>query len=199
MLMIILLEIPELNVRRSVTPFRAVRFPTLVLTMLPIGFICAAAFTGCSQSKGNDTNAQVSSPRIVNSVAKDLEQFKGKVIFLNLWATWCPPCRVEIPSLVNLQRKYGDKGLAVVGVSLDPVDPRGGGGAAAVAPFVQKAGINYSVWMIEDYEALKDCPMGLGYPTTYLIGRDGRVLRRYVGAESEETFENDVKLALRTE
>lgn len=198
--MIISMEMLQLNIRRSATPFRAFRFPTLVLTTLLIGFVCAVVLAGCSQSKGNDANAaQAPSPHMVNSVAKDLEQFKGKVVLLNLWATWCPPCRVEIPSLVNLQRKYGDKGLAVVGVSLDPVDPRGGGGAAAVAPFVQKAGINYTVWMIEDYKALKDYPMGLGYPTTYLIGRDGRVLRQYVGAESEETFENDVNLALRTE
>src|ERR1044072_5627290 len=84
-------------------------------------------------------------PKVIASVGKSLEQYKGKVVLLDLWATWCPPCRIEIPGFIRLQDKYCDKGLVIVGVSLDPMDPRGAGGAAAVGPFMKRSNINYPV------------------------------------------------------
>ena len=134
-------------------------------------------------------------PKVVASIGKNLEQFKGKVVLLDLWATWCPPCRMEIPGLVKLQEKYCDKGLVVVGISLDPVDPRGAGGAAAVGPFMKRTKINYPVWMVEDRHALEQYPVD-AYPTTYLIGRDGKIKHRYIGAQPDEVFEADVTAAL---
>ncbi len=134
-------------------------------------------------------------PKVVASVGKSLDQFKGKVILLDLWATWCPPCRIEIPGLVKLQNKYCDQGLVVVGVALDPVDPRGAGGAAAVGPFAKKAKINYPVWMVENRQALENYLVD-AYPTTYLIGRDGKIVKRYVGAQPDEVFEADITAAL---
>ena len=134
-------------------------------------------------------------PKVIASVGKSLEQFKGKVVLLDLWATWCPPCRIEIPGLVKLQDKYCDKGLVVVGISVDPVDPRGAGGAAAVGPFMKNAKINYPVWMVEDRQALGEYPVD-AYPTTYLIGRDGKIKNRYVGAQPDEVFEADITAAL---
>ena len=163
----------------------------LVALIWPIGWAAGAESKG---KTGDDGEA--ASPPVVKNVAKDLEQFKGKVVLLDLWTTWCGPCRIEIPTLINLQQKYGDKGLVVVGVSLDPIDPRGRGGKAAVAPFVRKTGINYTVWMIEDLEAIKTYDWEGAYPTTYLIGRDGRVLKHYRGAQPEEAFETDLKSLL---
>lgn len=98
--------------------------------------------------------------------------------------------------MIELQKKYRDKDFAVVGVSLDPIDPRGGGGASAVGPFMRRMGINYRVWMIEDYKALANYEMGAGYPTTYLIARDGRIVKQYVGAQFDETFEKDILAVL---
>ena len=134
-------------------------------------------------------------PKVIASVGKGLEQYKGKVVLLDLWATWCPPCRIEIPGLVKLQDKYCDKGLVIVGISLDPIDSRGAGGAAAVGPFMKKASINYPVWMVEDRHALEQYQVD-AYPTTYLIGRDGKIKKRYVGAQPDDVFETDIAAAL---
>lgn len=134
-------------------------------------------------------------PKVIASVGKSLEQFKGKVVLLDLWATWCPPCRIGIPGFVKLQDKYCDKGLVIVGISLDPVDPRGAGGAEAVGPFMKKAKINYPVWMVEDRQALEKYLVD-AYPTTYLIGRDGKIKNRYVGAQPDEVIEAAIAAAL---
>ena len=67
--------------------------------------------------------------------------FAGKVVILDFWATWCPPCKAEIPGFVELQKKYGDKGLVIVGVSLDEKGP------AVVKPFMQQFGVNYPIVM----------------------------------------------------
>ena len=160
----------------------------------------AIALTGCSDSEsgpGATSSPKPSpTPMLVSSVPQSLEQFRGKVVLLDLWATWCPPCIREIPGFVKLQEKYRDKGFEIVGVSLDPVDPRGGGGAAAVAPFMQKMGINYTIWLVNSYDALGKYPLGQGYPTTYIINREGRPVKQYVGLQPEATFENDIKSLL---
>src|ERR1044071_6252449 len=162
--------------------------------------ISAIAFTGCNDSEGEKKAASSAkpggAPTVVSDVSQSLEQFKGKVVLLDLWATWCPPCKAEIPSFVRLQQKYRDQGFEIVGVSLDPVDPRGGGGAAAVGPVMQQMGINYTVWLGHSREALGKFPLGQGYPTTYIINRDGRPVKQYVGLTPEATFENDIKSLL---
>jgi thiol-disulfide isomerase/thioredoxin len=160
---------------------------------------------GCEMSKdGNDASSggsakpasAVAAPAMIDSVPQQLEAFRGKVVILDLWATWCPPCRVEIPGFIDLQTRYRDKGVEVIGVSLDPVDSRGGAGAAAVGPFMQQFGINYTIWMINNYKALGKYPLGQGYPTTYVLNRDGSVYKVYVGAQPKATFENDIKQLL---
>lgn len=135
-------------------------------------------------------------PMMITSLPERLEEFRGKVILLDLWATWCPPCRMEIPGFIRLQNKYRDQGLEVIGISLDPLDPRGGGGAAAVGPFVQQFGINYTIWMVNKLDALGKYQLGQGYPTTYIIDRDGNVIKKYVGAQPENRFEDDIKRLL---
>ncbi len=150
-----------------------------------------------SKSNTATTTIAVSAePVAIKSVAQSLEAYRGKVVILDLWATWCGPCRMEIPDFIKLQNQYGPQGLAIVGVSIDPVDPRGGGGAAAVAPFMKNYGINYNIWTINEISALGPYQMGSGIPTTYVIDRNGKIVQKYVGVRPMSVFENDVKKLL---
>jgi cytochrome c biogenesis protein CcmG/thiol:disulfide interchange protein DsbE len=117
-----------------------------------------------------------------------LADYRGKVVLLNFWATWCGPCRVEIPGFVDLQSKYRDQGLVVIGISMDD-DP------APVREFYQRYRMNYPVAMGDD--ALADRFGGiLGLPTTFVIQRDGHIYAKLMGLEDIETFEEAVKKLL---
>jgi len=124
---------------------------------------------------------------------KDLEgktvkssDFKGKVVILDFWATWCPPCRAEIPHFVDLQKTYGDKGLTVIGVSLDE------GGPKVVKEFSQKFKVNYPMVMGND-KIVSDYGGVEGIPTTFVIDRQGRIVNKHVGYADKETFEKEIK------
>ena len=115
--------------------------------------------------------------------ALSLSDFKGKVVFVNFWATWCGPCQDEIPSLIELQNQYASKGFTVVGIAMDEE------GKGVVAPFVakelydvhgQKLHINYPILLGSD-EASDKFGGILGYPTSFLISRDGQVLMKFQG------------------
>jgi peroxiredoxin len=118
------------------------------------------------------------------------DQFKGKVVILDFWATWCPPCRTEIPGYVALQKKYGADGLVVVGVSVDT------GGTAEVKQFIKDFGINYTVVMGDDDIVSAFGPID-GYPTTFIIDRDGLVRNKKLGKKPAADFERDVLAVLR--
>ncbi len=112
-----------------------------------------------------------------------LSQFRGKVVLINFWATWCDPCRIEIPWLIEMQQKYGDKGFTVLGVAMDEEGKR------EVAPFVakerfnvngQKLPMSYPILLGNDAMADKFGGL-LGYPTSILISRDGKIIKRITG------------------
>lgn len=112
--------------------------------------------------------------------------FKGKVVILNFWATWCPPCRAEIPSFVELQKKYGDKGLAVVGISVDQ------GGMGTVKSFAEKNGINYPVVLADD--KITGAFGGIeAIPTTFVIDRAGHIVKQHRGLTGKSEFEEEIK------
>jgi len=100
-------------------------------------------------------------------------QFKGSVLVLDFWATWCGPCISEIPTLNRLQEKYADKGLKVIGVTLASGEPK------EVKPFITRNKMKYTVLMGDDNQAY-DFNL-VGFPTTYLITRDLKIYRKYVG------------------
>ncbi len=119
-----------------------------------------------------------------------LTDFKGKVVVLNFWATWCPPCREEIPDLIALQKQYAAQGVVVVGVSMDEGD------AAPVARFAKKMGINYPVVMgkpetAEAYDGIQVLP------TTFIIDRQGNVVDGLQGATDRAGFEAKIKPLLK--
>jgi peroxiredoxin len=118
------------------------------------------------------------------------DQFKGKVVVLDFWATWCPPCRAEIPGYTELMRKYEKEGLVIIGASVDQ------GGAEVVKPFAQKMGINYPLVMADEAIATAFGATE-AIPTTVIIDRDGQVRHRKVGAEETSEYEKTILSVLR--
>lgn len=104
-----------------------------------------------------------------------LAELRGRVVLLNVWATWCPPCREEIPVLQALHESHASEGLEVVGVSVDAA-----GEAAAVGRFADQFGVTYPIWL-DPQERVSSAFRTTGVPTTLLIDRDGTLLWRHVG------------------
>jgi thiol-disulfide isomerase/thioredoxin len=111
--------------------------------------------------------------------------FDGKVVILDFWATWCPPCKAEIPGFIELQKKYGEKGLVVVGVSLDEQGP------SVVKQFMNQFGMNYPVVM-GNIKTMEDFG-GKAIPTSFVIDRSGKVVAKHVGFASKQTFEKEIE------
>jgi thiol-disulfide isomerase/thioredoxin len=127
-----------------------------------------------------------------------LSQFQGKVVLVNFWATWCDPCRVEIPWLIEMQQKYGARGFTVLGVAMDEE------GRSVVAPFVEKerfdvngakSPMNYPILIGNDAAADKFGGL-LGYPTSVLISRDGRQIKRITGLISYDEISKSIESQL---
>ena len=117
-----------------------------------------------------------------------LRDHQGQVVLINLWATWCGPCREETPGLVRLYREMGPKGLEVVGLSLDV------GGRDKVRAFAQRFAVPYPIVFPEPMSQLADTVEGV--PTTILVDKEGRVAKTYVGAVEREVFVSDVNALL---
>jgi peroxiredoxin len=120
-----------------------------------------------------------------------LSDLRGKAVVLNFWATWCPPCKQEIPWFVDLQKRYSGQGLQIVGVSMDDGDPKD------VVKFAAENSINYPILIGQDKVA--DEYGGIEYlPTTFYIGRNGVVVDRVFGQAGREEIEQDIQRAIAT-
>ncbi len=108
-----------------------------------------------------------------------LERLRDKVVLLNIWATWCIPCRTEMPELQRLYQQYAPRGLEVVGVSIDA-----GGEDASVQSFAREYGMTFPLWRDPDGR-VSTTFAAIGVPATYLIGRDGTLLWRKLGPIAE--------------
>jgi thiol-disulfide isomerase/thioredoxin len=115
---------------------------------------------------------------------------KGKVVLLDFWATWCGPCKIEIPWFVEFQKRYGKDGLQVVGVSVDDT-------AEKLRPYVLDMKMNYPVLIGLDHDDVQDAygPM-LGIPVSVLISRDGRICGRHTGLAAKDEFEREIRALL---
>jgi thiol-disulfide isomerase/thioredoxin len=119
-----------------------------------------------------------------------LADLKGKVILLDFWATWCGPCKIEIPWFVEFQNRYGKDGLQVVGVSVDDTVEK-------LRPYVSELKMNYPVLIGLNRDDVQDAygPM-LGIPVAVVISRDGKVCARHTGLSSKDGFEREIKALL---
>jgi thiol-disulfide isomerase/thioredoxin len=118
-----------------------------------------------------------------------LSDLKGKAVVLDFWATWCVPCKIEMPWFVELQNQYGPEGLAVIGVAMDDSSNE------EIAKFAKELGVNYPI--LRGKEAVGEAYGGLpGLPTTFFIGRDGKIVDQDAGLVSRKVIEENIKLAL---
>ncbi len=118
-----------------------------------------------------------------------LSDYKGKVVLLDFWATYCGPCKIEIPWFMDFERRHKNQGFSVLGVSMDD------DGWDAVRPFVNDLAINYRVMVGNDSTAEKYGGIE-ALPTTFLIDRDGMIASVHVGLTSKSEIENDIEQLL---
>jgi peroxiredoxin len=131
----------------------------------------------------NFTLADASGAKVV------LANYKGKVVLLNFWATWCGPCKVEIPWFVEFNKTYKDRGLAVVGVSLDD------DGWKSVKPYLAEKKIDYTVVVGNDAVSKSYGDVD-SLPTTFIIDQDGRIAFTHTGLVSKDTYEKEIQSLL---
>lgn len=118
-----------------------------------------------------------------------LSDYRGKVVIVDFWATWCAPCRKSIPDLIALKKEFGPKGFEIIGISVD-TDSK-----ADVAPFVKKNGINYPVvfgnmQVYQQYGGIRFVP------TSFVIDKEGKIVKRYEGLVPIDTFRKDINGSL---
>jgi len=155
----------------------------------------AAALTGCSvftSIEPTRVKAEKDRKQAPDFALKDvtgqtvkLSDYRGKVVLLNFWATWCEPCQEEIPWFIDFQQSLKDRNFEVLGVSMDD------DGCDSVKPFLAKYKLNYRV--VIGTEELSGKFGGIdALPTTYIIDREGRVAVAHVGLVSRKTYQNDI-------
>jgi len=144
---------------------------------------------GCSKKQPDYGYAPQFTLPDVTGRQVSLTDFKGKVVIVNFWATWCPGCVAEMPHFVELYDKYKQQGFEMIGMSLDQ------GGAKDVKAFMEKKPINYTMLIANMDVSNRYKTKGL-LPTTFVIDRTGKIRRKYVGARSKAVFEKDIKTML---
>jgi thiol-disulfide isomerase/thioredoxin len=121
-----------------------------------------------------------------------LSSLRGKAVVVNFWATWCGPCKIETPWLVEMQNQYGAQGLQIVGVAMDD------SGKDEIAKFAKNMGMNYPVALGK--EAVGDAYGGVSYlPESFFVGRDGKIVDKIMGLEGRSEIEDAIKKALNTQ
>jgi thiol-disulfide isomerase/thioredoxin len=118
-----------------------------------------------------------------------LSSFRGQAVMLNFWATWCGPCRVEMPWFVELQKQYGPQGLQIVGVAMDD------SGKDEIAKFVKDLGVNYPILIGKESVGQQYGGVDV-LPTTFFVSRDGKIVAREFGLQSRSVFVDHIKEAL---
>lgn len=164
-------------------------------------FLAAATLIGAMAAAGSRAGPAPPAPPTVPAIdAGALRQLldaeRGKVVVLNLWATWCVPCLREIPDLLRLEKELGPRGVVLIGVSMDEPDD-----GARVAAFHAKYFPAFRTWLRSEREldaiaSVVDPAWNEVLPTTYVLAPDGRVARRVQGARTQEEFRALLEAAL---
>jgi thiol-disulfide isomerase/thioredoxin len=172
-------------------PFALVVVAVVVALMLYLGFHMARR----SSSTARLTQSTVAPDFSLESLegkSMRLSDLRGKAVLLNFWATWCGPCKIEMPWFVDLQKEYGTQGLQIVGVAMDEASKED------IAKFAKDMGVNYPILIGK--EAVGDAYGGVpALPESFFIGRDGKVVDKIIGLKGKSEIEDSIKKALRTQ
>lgn len=159
---------------------------------LTLGLLaCSSAPTKSAELKPENQRRKAPGFELKDAQGKTvrLSDYHGKVVLLNFWATWCGPCRIEIPWFKEFERMYKDRGFAVLGVAMDEE------GWEVINPYVEKMQINYRILLGTDMVA--DLYGGVGaLPTSFVIDREGRIAATHVGLVSRSDYEKDIQALL---
>jgi peroxiredoxin len=163
----------------------------VVTVMLVFGFQRARR-TGRGVSAGPSMKGQTAPDFTLESLdgkTVHLSDFRGKGVLLNFWATWCQPCKIEMPWFAELQKQYGPQGLQIVGIAMDDASPK------EIGEFAHDLGVNYPI--LVGKEAVGDAYGGVQFlPATFYIGRDGKVVDKVFGLKGRGEIEENIKKAL---
>jgi cytochrome c biogenesis protein CcmG/thiol:disulfide interchange protein DsbE len=164
--------------------------------------ILALTLAGCTSHTSKEVTITNQKPPEKRNVAPDftlkdadgktvkLSDYKGKVVLLNFLATWCGPCKIEIPWFIEFQKTYKDKGFTVIGVSVDDE------GWEIVKPYLASKQVNYPVVVAD--EAVNTMYGGIeSLPTTFVIDKDGKIANTHIGLVSKKEYESDIEQLLR--
>ncbi|HUS19598.1 MAG TPA: TlpA disulfide reductase family protein, partial [Terriglobales bacterium] len=118
-----------------------------------------------------------------------LSDYKGRPVLVNFWATWCGPCKIEMPWFIDLKKKYESQGFEIIGIAMEDTENE------KIAEFVKEMGVNYVI--LKGKNAVADAYGDVqGLPTSFYIDREGKIVAQHAGLVSRSTIEDDVKVAL---
>jgi thiol-disulfide isomerase/thioredoxin len=178
-----------MRVRWIVATVGALALALLTLDTSELWFDSALASGGACPANAKPANLNFTLKDIQGKNVR-LSDYKGKVVLLDFWATWCGPCKIEIPWFVEFQQKYGPQGLQVVGVSVDDT-------VEMLRPYVKDLKMNYPVLQGLHHDDIQDAYGPLwGIPVTAIISRDARICAKHSGISSKENFEKEIKSLL---
>ena len=164
--------------------------------IIAILLIIIVALAGCSTNQGQVTEKEISETDYKNNFTLEnmegekvsLSEFAGKIVVLNFWATWCPPCEAEIPDFVDVYNQYGGGNLEFVGVAMDT--------KSNLIEFIEVYNINYNILIDGTIDQVMKEWDVRAVPTTYILGRDGEILFKNVGLMQKAQLVSEIEKRL---